>query len=202
MKDEGRMGRRDPRVDAYIEKSAPFAQPILTHLRAVVHEACPEVTEDLKWRMPHFMHHGILCGMGAFKEHCIFGFWKAPLVLGGEHENPMSQFGHLTSLSELPPKKALAAYVKKAARLNEEGVKLPRPAKGAAKKLVVPKDFVAALARSAAARRAFENFAPSHKREYVEWIEGAKREETRKRRLASAIDQIAAGKPQNWKYMK
>jgi uncharacterized protein YdeI (YjbR/CyaY-like superfamily) len=92
--------------------------------------------------------------------------------------------------------------VKKAARLNEDGVKLPRPAKAAAKKVVVPKDFAAALARNAAARRTFEKFPPSHKREYVEWIEDAKREETRKRRLTTAIDQIAAGKPQNWKSMK
>ncbi len=196
------MGRRDSRVDAYIEKSAPFAQPILKHLRAVVHQACPEVTEDLKWRMPHFIHHGILCGMAAFKEHCIFGFWKAALVLGGDHESRMSQFGRLTSLADLPSKKALTAYVKKAARLNEEGVQLPRPSKAAAKKVVVPKDFAAALARNAAARRSFEQFPPSHKREYVEWIAGAKREETRERRLATAIDQIAAGKPQSWKYMK
>ncbi len=196
------MGRRDPRVDAYIEKSAPFAQPILKHLRAVVHQACPEVTEDLKWRMPHFIHHGILCGMAAFKEHCIFGFWKASLVLGGDHESRMSQFGRLTSLADLPSKKALTAYVKKAARLNEEGVQLPRPSKAAAKKVAVPKDFAAALARNAAARRSFEQFPPSHKREYVEWIAGAKREETRERRLATAIDQIAAGKPQSWKYMK
>ena len=195
------MGRRDPCVDAYIEKSAPFAQPILKHLRAVVHEACPEVTEDLKWRMPHFIHHGILCGMAAFKEHCIFGFWKAPLVLGRDHESPMSQFGHLTSLSELPPKKVLAAYVKKAARLNEEGVKLPRPAKAAAKKLVVPKDLAAALARSAAARRAFEKLPPSHKREYVEWITEAKREETRQQRIQTAVKWIAEGKSRNWKYL-
>src|SRR5262245_42634040 len=197
------MGTRDPRVDAYIEKSAPFAKPILKHLRAVVHEACPEVTEDLKWRMPHFMHHGIMCGMAAFKEHCIFGFWKASLVLGGDHENPMSQFGNLTTLSELPSRKVLTTYVKKAATLNENGVKVPRAAKAAsAKTVIVPKDLAAALARHTTARRSFEKFPPSHKREYVEWIEGAKREDTRKRRLATAIDQIAAGKPQNWKYMK
>jgi uncharacterized protein YdeI (YjbR/CyaY-like superfamily) len=196
------MGRRDPRVDVYIEGSAPFARPILKHLRAVVHAACPEVIEDLKWRMPTFMHHGIMCGMGAFKAHCIFGFWKRSLVLGGAHENPMSQFGRLTTLADLPSKKVLTAYVKKAARLNEEGVKKPRPAKAAPKKVVIPKDLAAALARRAAARRSFEQFPPSHKREYVEWIEGAKREETRERRLATAIDQIAAGKPQNWKYMK
>jgi uncharacterized protein YdeI (YjbR/CyaY-like superfamily) len=195
------MGRRDPRVDPYIEKSAPFAQPILKHLRAVVHAACPEVEEGLKWRMPHFMHKGIVCSMAAFRQHCTFGFWKASLVLDREYENPMSQFGHVTSLADLPSKNVLAGYVKKAARLNEEGVTVPRVRK-APKKLVVPKELSAALARHTAARTAFQKLPPSHKREYVEWITGAKREDTRSRRLAAAIRQIAEGKPQNWKYMK
>ena len=76
------MGTRDARMDAYIEKSADFAQPILRHLREVAHEACPDVVEAMKWSSPHFEYRGMLCNMAAFKQHCAFGFWKGSLVLG------------------------------------------------------------------------------------------------------------------------
>lgn len=197
------MGNRDVRVDAYIAKSADFAHPILTYLRDVVHAACPDVEETLKWRMPAFMYKGILCGMGAFKQHCIFGFWKRKLVVGKTSEPAgMGPFGRITSMADLPSRKILASYVKKAARLNDEGVKAPRVAKPARKPLSVPKDLAAALARHKGAAARFDRFPPSHQREYIEWITDAKREETRTRRLATAIEQIAQGKPQNWKYVK
>ena len=75
------MGTRDRRVDAYIAKSAEFARPILTHLRTVVHAACPDVEETMKWSFPHFMYKGMLCSMVSFKEHCAFGFWKSSLIV-------------------------------------------------------------------------------------------------------------------------
>src|SRR6185369_4149318 len=127
------MGKRDPRVDAYIEKSADFAKPILAHLRDVVHAACPQVEETMKWSFPHFMHHGMLCGMAAFKQHCTFGFWKGELIVSGNPsaEAAMGQFGRLTKLSDLPSKKVLTGYVKQAMKLNEEGVKAPRQEKRA-----------------------------------------------------------------------
>ncbi len=74
------MASKDPRIDAYIAKSADFAQPILKHLRKVVHAGCPKVEETLKWSMPHFDYKGVMCGMAAFKAHCVFGFWKESLI--------------------------------------------------------------------------------------------------------------------------
>lgn len=195
------MGDRDPRVDAYIEKAAPFARPILAHLRKVVHAACPEVRETLKWRSPSFEHEGILCGMSAFRSHCAFGFWKHELVVGGTRgQEAMGSFGRLTKLSDLPSKAQLVRYVKKAAKLNEEGVKAPR-AKRAVKP--VPKmhpDLAAALARSKRAAATFEAFPPGARREYVEWIAEAKGDATRARRIAQAVEWIAEGKRRNWKY--
>src|SRR5262245_30977705 len=135
------MGSRDPRVDAYIEKSAPFARPILAHLRAVVHEACPKVEETLKWRMPSFEYEGILCGMAAFKAHCVFGFWKHALVVGTEGERwkeAMGSFGRLTSLDELPKKAELKRMVKRAMKLNEDGVKVERRKTAPRKPLPLP----------------------------------------------------------------
>src|SRR3954471_7892188 len=197
------MGTRDPRVDAYIAKSADFAKPILTHLREIVHAACPEVEESLKWSMPFFSYHGPLMNMSAFKEHAAFGFWKGALVLGrgsGEDERAMGQFGRITSVKDLPPKKELTALIKKAAKLNEEGVRVEKKKKSPRAELPVPPELTAARAKHKKARVAFEAFPPSHRREYNEWIGEAKREETRAARVKQAMEWIAEGKSRNWKY--
>jgi uncharacterized protein YdeI (YjbR/CyaY-like superfamily) len=209
------MGKQDPRVDAYIARSAPFARPILTHLRAVVHEACPEVEEAMKWSFPNFLYQGMFCSMAAFKEHCSFNFWKGELVFGPKArgtEKSMGQFGRLRAVSDLPSKKVLTGYIKAAMRLNDEGVKPPwllkrnaaKVAKTAktAKAAAIPADLAKALKGNAKARAAFEKFPPSHRREYVQWITEAKREETRRRRFESALAWIAEGKPRNWRYSK
>lgn len=199
----------DPRIDAYIEKSAPFARPILTHLRAVVHQACPEVEETMKWSFPHFDHHGMMCYMASFKEHCAFGFWKGSLILGegvGRGE-AMGQFGRITSLRDLPAKRILIGYVKEAKRLNEAGIAAPHVAQRRDKansppSVEVPPALEAALRKNAKAKATFERFSPSHRREYTEWIADAKREETRARRVAQAVEMLAEGKSRNWKYEK
>ena len=199
------MGTRDQRIDSYIEKSADFARPILTHLREVVHGACPEVEETVKWGMPHFQYKGMLCAMASFKAHCTFGFWKGRLIVdrGGENaEAAMGQFGRITSVAELPPKRVLAGYVKEAMRLNDEGVTAPRRAPSKTKRpaAAVPDDLAAALRRNRKAAATFDAFSASHRREYVEWITEAKRAETRERRIATAVEWIAEGKARNWKY--
>ncbi len=202
------MGTRDPRIDAYIAKSADFAKPILTSLRETVHAACPDVEETMKWSAPHFMYHGMLCGMSAFKAHCAFGFWKGSLIVdsdGRDVEQAAGQFGRITSVSDLPSKKELAGYIRKAMKLNEEGVPSPsrsKPKARAAKEIAVPDALAAALRKNRKALATFEAFSPSHKREYVEWVAEAKREETRERRIATAVAQMAEGKPHNWKYQR
>ena len=194
---------RDPRIDAYIERAAPFAQPILMQVRELVHEACPQVEESIKWGMPSFSYAGgILCGMAAFKQHASFGFWKHALVVGeGEPRDGMGSYGKMTSLKDLPPKKTLLAHVRKAMKLNEDGVKSPTPRKAAPKPPPeTPSDLVAALKQNKAAKASFDAFPPSCKREYVEWITEAKREQTRAKRLAQAVEWMAEGKRRNWKY--
>src|SRR4051812_14802244 len=164
------MGTRDARVDAYIAKSADFARPILTHLREVVHAACPDVEETMKWSFPHFQYKGMLCSMAAFKEHCAFGFWKGALVVGkgdGEAEKGMGQFGRIAGLSDLPTKKVLTGYIKEAMRLNDEGVKSPsrsKPKPKTPREVVVPDDLARALKANKKAGATFEGFSPSHRR--------------------------------------
>lgn len=197
------MANRDPRIDAYIAKSAEFAKPILSYLRDAVHEACPEVEEAIKWSCPHFMYKGMLCGMAAFKQHCTFGFWKSGLIVdkdGNKAEAAWGQLGRLTAISDLPPKKVLISYIKQAKKLNDDGVKAPAKAKMKKPPPVVPEILRNALAKNAKAKATFEGLSPSHQREYVEWITEAKTEPTRERRVATAIEWLAEGKSRNWKY--
>lgn len=196
----------DPRIDAYIKKSAAFAQPILRHLRALVHQACPEATETMKWSCPHFEYGGgILCGMAAFKAHATFGFWHQGMaaVLGKDGvkaDEAMGSLGRITSPADLPSDAALLRYVKTAAQLNTSDAPArpkakPKPAP------TVPADLADALKRSKAAAATWEKFPPSHRREYIAWITEAKRVETRESRLATTLEWLAEGKQRNWKYM-
>lgn len=194
----------DPRIDAYIAQSPDFAQPILAQLRAVIHAACPDVEETMKWSRPHFEYKGLLCGMSAFKAHCGFGFWKGALMFPGMAEREaMGHFGRLTSVKDLPPKKELAGYVKQAMKLNEEGMTAPARAKPATPRpLNVPDYFLAALKAKEAGLEKFNAASTSFKREYVDWLEEAKTEATRLRRMDQAVEWIAEGKARNWKYEK
>ena len=202
------MSKRDERIDAYIAKSADFAKPILTHLRALIHEACPDVEEKWKWSFPHFDHKGPLCHMAAFKKHCTFGFWKASLMTDPHKlltagSEAMGQMGQLKSLADLPPAEVLTSYIKEAVELNEKGVKLPpRANPGEKKVLEIPEYFVAALEENSKASETFENFSYSNKKEYVEWLVEAKTEETRRKRLETALEWLNDGKSRHWKYAK
>jgi len=198
------MPSRDKRIDAYIAKSADFARPILTYLRAVIHEGCPEVEETLKWGMPSFTYHGLLGGFGAFKAHVTFGFWRGSLVVGKAESKTgtaMGQFGRITSMKDLPTKRAILRYIKEAMRLNEAGIKRPKVRKAPKKALPAPADLAAGLRKNAKARAAWAAFSASARREYIEWITEAKREETRAERLKTTLLWVSQGKQRNWKYM-
>ena len=204
----------NPKIDAYIAKSAPFAQPILLHLRGLIHKACPDVVEEIKWSRPFFLHRGvILCNVSAFKSHCSFGFWGAEIgkILKQDNvlqDGGMGSLGRIASVNELPPDKQLLGYLRQAAVFIESGqgetwvaaqrrvVKAPKPA------LVAPPEFTAALKKSKLAANAYAAFSPSCQREYLEWIVSAKRQETRDKRIAQAIEWIGEGKQRNWKYQE
>jgi uncharacterized protein YdeI (YjbR/CyaY-like superfamily) len=198
------MGQRDPRFDAYIAKSADFAQPILEYLREVIHAGCPDAEEAIKWGMPSFLHRGkILCGMAAFKQHCALGFWGGRGLVGnsGKQSEAMGQFGRIASLKDLPSKKALIGHVKQAMKLGEERAAAPpAPRKPPKPAPTTPDDLAAALKKNRTALATFEAFSPSCKREYIEWIVEAKREATRANRVAQAVEWMAEGKQRNWKY--
>ncbi len=205
---------RNPKVDAYIEKARPFAQPILNHLRKAIHAGCPQVDETIKWSMPFFEYRGtILCNMSAFKEHCRFGFWGLEIsaVLrkeGVEREGGASTLGRITSIESLPPEKKLVGWIAQAAALIESGQERspvaarPRAQKPARAALKTPPDFNSALGKNKKAAAVFAAFSTSSRKEYIEWIVDAKRPETREQRIATAVGWIAEGKQRHWKYQK
>ncbi|MFP5470054.1 MAG: YdeI/OmpD-associated family protein [Bacteroidia bacterium] len=191
--------------DEYIAKSAEFAQPILRYFRDVVHEVSPNITETIKWGMPHFEHKGVLCGMAAFKKHCAVFFHKAVLiqdkhkVFSSTENTSMGQLGKITSLKDLPKKEILKDLLHQAIILNEQGIKVEKKIKPKAE-VKIPEDLQKLLQKNAKAQQIFHDFSPSHKREYIEWIREAKRPETREKRLATTIEWLTEGKSRNWKY--
>lgn len=191
----------DNRIDAYVERSAEFARPILSHLRKLVHKACPDVEETIKWGSPHFDYKGSLAGMASFKEHCAFGFWKHSLLDQKElNRDAMGSFGRITSKKDLPSDKAVISLIHQAMELNEKGVKVAKRPAAPKKELVVPDYLTKALAKNKKAKAAFENFSYSHRKEYIEWITEAKTEPTRNKRLATTVEWLSEGKSRNWKY--
>jgi uncharacterized protein YdeI (YjbR/CyaY-like superfamily) len=202
----------DPRVDVYIAKSKPFAQPILTHIRELVHEACPAVVETMKWSRPFYEYKGvILANMSAFKEHCSLGFWgeeisavlrKAKVLQPGA----MGSLGRLTRLEDLPSNKQMLGILHQAvAFVDSDQYTSPIAARNKVAKAPIPAAeappaFTRALKANKKAAAAYAAFSPSCKREYIEWIADAKRDETRDKRIATAVEWIGEGKQRNWKY--
>ncbi len=194
--------KTDPRIDAYIdEKAADFAKPILRHLRAMMHEACPDCEETLKWSMPTFMYKGkILAGLASFKAHATFGYWNDSMLQTEEkNRSAMGQFGRLTSVDDLPPRETLIALTRKSMALIDSGAR-PERQRAAKAPFAVPQDLQAAIDGAPAAKATWEAFPPSCQREYVEWVTEAKRDETRAKRLDQTVEWLAEGKRRNWKY--
>lgn len=199
------MPKKDPRIDAYIAKASAFAQPILEHVRQIVHKADPRIEETMKWGHPHFTYKGLVCGLSAFKEHCGLGFWRGSEIYPDDPKalkaGPSAgSFGKIQALKDLPSDAALTKYVRMAVSLNEGGV--PRPAKPrkAPKPVIVPPALKAALAKNAKAKATFDDGSPSFQREYAEWVGEAKTDETRDRRVATTLEWLTEGKSRNWKY--
>lgn len=205
--------KKDKRIDAYIARSADFAKPVLEHIRKLVHQASPDMEETIKWGMPHFDHEGkSVVSMAAFKQHAVFGFWKAELIKDPKNYmqarkaqggDAMGHGGKLTSVKDLPPDKVFIDFVKQAIRLNQEGVKLPPREKKSVdpKNTTAPDDFAKALKKNKKAWQVWEEWTPGKKKEYVDWIKEAKTDITRNKRIETSVEWISEGKIRNWKYV-
>ncbi len=201
------QGKKSDEVDAYIEEAALFAKPILNRIRKAFHFGCPDLEETLKWGAPHFEYKGIIGAMSAHKEHVTMSFWKGQLMKDPEGifnvvgQTQMSAI-KFRALKDMPPQQILIEYVSEAADLNERGVKAKKKTAKVKERLTIPDDLLEALGKNSDARKNFDGFSYSNKKDYIEWLEEAKRVQTRRKRLATAIEWMAEGKPRNWKYMK
>lgn len=197
-------------IDEYIERSAPFAQEILNAIRKTVHDYCPQAEEGLKWSFPHFMYgKAILCSMASFKQHCAFGFWLESEmndphgIFKRDEEGGMGSLGKMGALEDLPDPVILGEYIQQAMRLIDAGVKIKKaPTEETKKNLVTPQVLKDALKKDAIVESVFENFSYTHKKEYVEWLNGAKTEATLLRRLETTLSNLREGKTKEWKYQK
>ncbi len=202
------MSTTDSRIDDYIDKAQNFAKPILSYIREIMHEDCPEVAEDWKWSYPHFMYKGkILAAMCAFKKHCAMGFWleqemkTVKKYTENREKNGMFTLGKIQKIEDLPSRKELEVAIKEAMELIDMGVTLKKapPSKTA---LSAPYYFEKALKSEKKAWEIFEKASPSFPKEYIMWLTDAKTEATRDKRMKQAVEWISEGKGRNWKYEK
>ncbi|MFG6485117.1 YdeI family protein [Roseateles sp. BYS78W] len=195
------MPTLDPRIDAYLASAPEFARPILARLREDVHAACPDIVETIKWSRPHFLlDDKLLGGMSAFKAHCAFSFWEREGAPGGK-AGAMGDFGRIETLADLPGRAELRQRIKAAATLLQAGApRAQKPGREPRAKLDMPDDFAAALAQVKAAQQHYDAFPPGKQRDYLEWVLEARREDTRAKRIAQAVEWLAEGKSRNWKY--
>lgn len=197
--------RLNPIVTDYINNVEPFAKPIVKKLRAIFLKADKRLVENVKWGLPSYEYKGIVGGFASFKNHVAWGLWKSSLLkdpkgaIGLARASIMSA-GKLSSVKDLPKEQHLIDLIKQAVELNERGIKLKKPKAKKKPEAKVPGDLRQALDRNEKAAEVFENFSPSCRREYIEWITEAKTEETREKRLLQAIEWMAEGKRRNWKY--
>lgn len=191
--------KHDPRIDAYIAKAQPFARPILLKVRERVHALVPGVEEMIKWGHPSYLKHGkIVVGTAAFSKHASVRFWRGHEFGLVMKDAAIGQLGKLRDINDLPYD--LDAIIERAAKHASERAprapSLPKPMPD------IHPDFASALAKAPRTKAIFDAFAPSQQREYVDWINEAKQDRTRKERIAKAIDWIGEGKRRNWKYEK
>ncbi|MBS0028255.1 YdeI/OmpD-associated family protein [Chitinophaga sp. 22321] len=201
----------NPEIDNYIANASDFAKPILTHWRKLIHERCPNVTEVIKWALPHFEYKNEnIFVFASYKNHCSFSFMKDSLMTDARLKankdlKPIQKFlGKISKQEQLPPDAEFIAMLDEAVQLNEKGVKIQRgkPASDKPKILQTPDYFVAALAANPKANEVFESKSNSFRKEYIIWISDAKTEETRQKRITEALEWIAEGKGRFWKHQK
>lgn len=202
------MEKHIAKVDEYIEKSPDFAKPILQYLREIIHEACPDAEEAIKWQFPTFMYKGkILCSITAFKHYCSLGFWlhqemkTLQEIETSAEKSSMFSLGKVTRLEDLPSKPQLKRAIREAMELTDMGVTMKK-APPSKIEMEIPDYFQSALDARPKAKEIFEKASPSFRKEYIAWVTEAKTEATRNKRLEQSLEWIAEGKARNWKYQK
>jgi hypothetical protein len=191
------------RINLYIAELPDWQRKHLVRVRQLIHSTEERIEEAWRGNAPHFDHQGSLIGMHAFKSCVSIWFHKGASLKDGhglfkltekdaEREVRKYKIHEGESINE----KAFLDLLKQALKVNaaQAGGAETKPTSRA---LVVPSDMEQVLRKDEQAWAQWEGLAASHKREYVEWITDAKQDETRKRRLAKALEMIRDGQAKN-----
>lgn len=187
-------------IDAYIDEMQPFAKAICKKLRSIILKADDSIQEDWKWG-PHYSSNGMVCGYGGFQKHVKFTFFN-----GAGMKDPKKLFNHCvdnefsrsikyTDIKEID-EKTIAEYVKDSVAVNEKGFK--RETKN--KTIEVPADLQQALDKNKTAAAFFKDLSYVYKKDFVEWVTSAKREETRKDRISKVVEKCKDKRRMNDQY--
>lgn len=124
-------------------------------------------------------------------------------ILNNSESSAMGQFGRITKLSDLPSDEIIIQYLHQAMGLIDKGVKVPKTDPSLKEyNLEIPIALQQALQKNDKAMATFEKFSNSNKKEYIVWINEAKTEVTKQKRLETTIEWLEEGKIKNWKYVK
>ena len=178
-------------IDTYIQNAPEFSQEILLHFRKLVHQAIPNVEEQIKWKFPHFVYKKeVICSMAAFSKHCAFSFPKAALMKDktliekAKTEEAMGHFGKVKTLQDLPSDSKIKGYIKESVSLIGQKSQKKKPA------ITIPKLLKKIFEENKKAADCFLKMSPSHQKEYINYISEAKKEETQKRRVEKVLEMI------------
>jgi len=189
-------------IDEAFSKFTGFQKEYCNHLRKLIHKAMPDVKEDWKWG-PNFNVNGMVCGVWGFKDHVKLVFFKGSAMkdtyklFNQGKENEGNRSINFSSADKIDDKKIIE-YLKEAAEINRKGIKLVKKEI----KVVMPAILVKALNKDKASKTYFESLAPSHRRDYADYISQAKQEETQLRRLDKVMEMLTDKRTLNDKYMK
>ncbi|MCB0792148.1 MAG: DUF1801 domain-containing protein [Flavobacteriales bacterium] len=196
------------RINSHIAEQDEWKRRLMVRLRQLIHQVDPGIEETWRWNGPHFDRNGIMLGMSAHKTCVSIWFHKGALLKDPrrlfeplEKDEAKGMRVYKLKESDAIDEKAFTELVKQAVKLNEDGVKLSE-AKPARKTLVVPPELESVLKKDQHAMTNWEGFSYSKKKDYIEWVTDAKREETRKRRIAQAFQLIRDGLALNERYEK
>jgi len=201
--------KKNPKVDAYILNTAPFAQPILNELRATLETAEPELEETIKWGFPCFTFQSkLICSFSAYKNHCVFRFWQGSNlkdsagILTKVGETEMGELSKIKNLEDLPNSEILINYIREAIELSKK--KSTKTIVSEKKITIDLKSYDLQEIFSSFPKQAekFDTFSPSHRKEYISWINEAKTEDTKLKRIKTMMEWLLEGKSRNWKYEK
>lgn len=190
-------------IEEYLEKLTDHKDTVL-RLRAILQQT--ELNETLKWGIPSYQINGKnVVGIGAFKSYAGLWFYNGSFLKDASKVLINAQEGktkglrqwRFTSLDELD-ETLIMEYVLEAIQNQKEG----KEVKAEKKPLVIPNELREALAADLQLSEAFDELKLTTKREFAEYIQEAKREQTKADRLAKIIPMIKVGMGLNDKYKK